>query len=286
LWNYSCGPFPIAVEALDMDGDGTDEVVVGTAAVANGVEDANGISDSDCYFFAFDAKGKLLWRHRLGGVYARGFPIVEDTDHDGKRDLLGWTTSAPEVWLQGIHDEPCAVVRLNQDGLDTHRYNAPVTIQSCRVGDIDSNGTNEVLVADRDGFLVVLDQNLNEVRRERIINKRFTYVNPLIAGVGRVRGDALPDIVVLESQIDYVAGMNVGDPKGDQNVRVPHDVKVLLYDSTLKLRGEFLIYKKWMDFLAPKCHLWDTDGDNRLEIVVIGPHVVVLDWVDRLHAAY
>ncbi len=87
MWSQLMGPAPMSIALYDLDGDGEDEIVVGTYAPNNGPE-ASGTKDDECWVFAFDQTGQELWRVQVGGVYCGAEVIVCDLDGDGRPEVL------------------------------------------------------------------------------------------------------------------------------------------------------------------------------------------------------
>jgi signal transduction histidine kinase len=70
LWSFLCGPVVMSVETKDIDADGKQEILCGTAAWGNG-NVANGTDDLHTYAFMLNADDTLLWLRPIGHYSSR-----------------------------------------------------------------------------------------------------------------------------------------------------------------------------------------------------------------------
>jgi len=70
LWSFLCGPDVTSVETKDIDADGKQEILCGTAAPGNGNVE-NGTDDLHTYVFMLNADGTLRWRTPIGHYSSR-----------------------------------------------------------------------------------------------------------------------------------------------------------------------------------------------------------------------
>lgn len=122
---------------MDMDGDGSPELVFGT--------DTNKVC-------IFDSQGKLLYEKTVGGATLRGSPVVADIGYDalgltgpeilvGAADgrLYGW--NARQGWLAANNP----AINPDVPGLSTLPQIQTVAQAALAVGDIDGDGRMEVV---------------------------------------------------------------------------------------------------------------------------------------------
>ena len=285
VWEYRFGPWPSGVAAIDLDGDGVDEVLVGSDGVDNGVEGPDGTDDKHSYLFAFDREGRLRWRRCMGEVYTIALPVVSDLNNDGKKDIVVWVAGGPEFWSKHGQQEIGPVVRLDNNGEELCRYDTHIRLFGCVAADLDGDGKQEVLLTDREGYLHVLDSELRLVRRVEVTRKQFTQVELKFCGVGDIDGDKLPEIVLLSSQVEHVSGLNPGDLRGEPNVRVTHESVVVVLNARLEPVGRVVVEKEFPDVPHVRAELADVDGDGRSEVLVFGQSLMILKWDSRLGLA-
>ncbi|MDH7503507.1 MAG: hypothetical protein QHJ82_12455, partial [Verrucomicrobiota bacterium] len=187
-----------------------------------------------------------------------------------------WVTGPDEFWAENGQQEIGPVVRLDNKGEELCRYDARIRLTGCVSADLDGDGKQEVLLTDREGYLHVLDSELRLVRRVEVTRKRFTKVMLEFGGAGDIDGDKSPEIVLLSSQVEFVSGLNPGDPRGERNVRVTHEVVMEVLNARFEPLGTFVVLKDFPDFAMLRAELADVDGDGRSEVLVFGPSLMML----------
>lgn len=75
------------VQTGDIDADGSDELVVGTGAPANGVTEG-AWDDSHSYVMAFEAEGTIKWWREQAGYTSDVHVLIDDLDGDGTVEVV------------------------------------------------------------------------------------------------------------------------------------------------------------------------------------------------------
>ncbi len=158
LWERCFGQWPMDPRLLDLDQDGTPEIVVAGNSVSNG-STANGFPDSICYLFAFDLHGRDFWPPiRLGGslTYARFAPMPNQPKVD--RKLVVVTRSFQD-------DQPQGAMMINaRSGQIIARLDHSPGFGSLMI--LPNTDTNaRICAATVDGSILLLDDELG-IRRQ------------------------------------------------------------------------------------------------------------------------
>jgi len=154
LWKYLIGPMVWKVFIEDLNGDGKPEIVFETSAPANG-NYANNTDDKHTYVIVLSKKGKLLWQKEVGGYFSRTFLRISDLDLDGKKEIV--------VALRTIRPTPEKDAIIIFDGSDGRikKYYREGSFMGLECADLTRDGKDEIIVGNRDGKLMIFDQNLD-----------------------------------------------------------------------------------------------------------------------------
>lgn len=187
LWHFWIGPQVRQVITVDIDNDGTEDVLVSTYAPDNGLS-ANGMSDGQSYVFALDRRGGLLWVFPVGGRFTGSILRYVARDSEGhdrvyiaSYSLSGGAAEAGRIWALDA-----------RTGQVNRSWVAGKT-QGMVSADLDLDGFTEVIAGNADGGVRVFDAELT-VRRQ----VRFPS-GALLLGVENLGGDARPEVIVAAS---------------------------------------------------------------------------------------
>ncbi len=93
--------------AADLDGDGENEYAAAFNSPDNNVT-VRDMVDSVAYVGAVDGDGSVIWRHRLAGRSASGWPCCGDVTGDGRLEVVTWrwhgTAARPETTRVIVRD--------------------------------------------------------------------------------------------------------------------------------------------------------------------------------------
>ncbi|MCP4290622.1 MAG: ATP-binding protein [bacterium] len=96
IWEYVCGAQPQSspMNIVDMDGDGTREILFSTSGPGNlGDRQINGTGDSEIYLIALSHTGEEIMKPVIGGVRFQGMVTTFDFDGNGIREIVTATSN-------------------------------------------------------------------------------------------------------------------------------------------------------------------------------------------------
>jgi len=164
----------------DLDGDGEHEYVASFNSPCNGVM-VGDMTDSEAFVGAVDGDGTVMWKHRVAGRSASGWPYCGDVTGDGRIEVVTWywhgtAAGSDTTWL---------TVRDGASGQRLGGWANEGNIYSVELGDTEDPGA--IYVGSEDG----------RVRRLRWTGSAFE-VEREIECRGTPQGIALVQIPPLE----------------------------------------------------------------------------------------
>jgi len=171
-WSYQTDNWVRSVYACDVDGDGKNEVVVGS-------------EDKCIYLLGQD--GKLRWKYQAGDKIFQIYAV--DIDNDGRIEILA-----------GSEDRGIYV--LDSGGLLRARYEMPDFVRSIYACDIDGDGAVEIVAGCFDNCVYVLDSQGREKWHYRTKDKVRAVRTEDIDGDGQIEvmaGSGDRNLYVLDS---------------------------------------------------------------------------------------
>jgi hypothetical protein len=281
LWQQAIAAAPLEPAIIDLNHDGTNEVVLGSGAVSNGLRLPDNTDDEHSYIFAFSHMGRPLWTIELGDVHTRVHPLPADFDGDRREELL--------AWLEGK-----AAFRSNQvgridwlaaDGKARASYDAGVSLLSCMRADLNGDGKSEVLATDLRGFVHTLGRHLERVQLANLVPqredfsgdlRRYNYVDLRLVAVTNLDHTAAPEIVLTSQQVEHVSGMNPGLANREPNVLRAHGVAVHVLDAHLNVLATHRVADFREEASGLRVAVADVDADRIPELIVFAKQRVTI----------
>jgi len=279
LWRYLTGPTLEHLEVLDLDADGTLEVLCGSAAVANGHRAADGSDDYHSYIFAVSHKlaGRLVWRREMGGTFSRARLLTSDVDGNGQSEILVGVSSQPKEYYEPGFRLNDSIRLLDSEGRTLKEYRIEEQdLESFSTADLDGRGKLSILAWDRSGTVHCLTPDLTLRNKTQIMPNPYWRVFLTFSGAADLTGDERSELVFTSVQTEFVSGTNPGQPDGPKNVRRYHNPSVLILDNTFQQIASYSMAKEWPEMIPHSVRLADLDGDKRAELVLFTDHAQVL----------
>lgn len=235
LWRYLVGFYPNNIEIADLDGDGSQEIVIGAFAPGNGSE-INGTNDSTTYVVVLDNSGKLLWQKQIGEFKKSYYSVARiglaDFDKDGKLEIVVVERTDRAEYLGPDR----LMILEDSTGKTKMKIETGYAYRGLVLCDLDGDDVPEIVVGNTDGVVRAFNANLEEVARFESEGKI------LVADAGDLDGDGHPEIiaimldgslVVLNDQLQEIGRYKtVGDivNVGAQLVNVGRRKRILVSD--------------------------------------------------------
>ncbi len=163
-WKYEIGPPLISFDIIDVDNNGTLEILMATSAPDNG-NTANNTADTLSYVILVSHEGKEIWKKQYGEIFSATYAAASDIDNDGSINILvakarGETEKNPDIRLEYVNP-------LNGEPLESIKFPFYSDIHFAFL-QIDQSLDKEILISDISGNIQLLDHQFNP-----IIQKKF-----------------------------------------------------------------------------------------------------------------
>ncbi|MBU7017104.1 MAG: CHAT domain-containing protein [Theionarchaea archaeon] len=259
-WFYQMGAglWPYVVE--DINGDGVTEIVMGSVAACNCGEDQ--FPDCDARVVALSITGEELWIVSQGYGYRRVAACVDDINDEEGLEVIGFGYEASENWG--------SLFVLNCSGEYLYKSEVDYSIYPGAVGDIDGDGSKEIVAADYRGYLSVFTGDL-ELKSEKFIGGIDSQVRILL---NDINGDGFCEILLGTEKELFILdkGLNI-TWKREFPDKITFDVtNFSCCKNTVLVLSDKLYSFSYDEREEPPCPLWaiterklSEEGTNYLE---------------------
>jgi hypothetical protein len=156
MWKDRTGVTPVRTHAADLDGDGSDELIVQCYSPENGVSGAGTTDAGTSYVLCLDQLGNVLWKKRFVGVHIGTTAAVADVTGDGRPEVVVVCSSTRDA------DMGHAAV-LSPSGRTLAERSDLGGLYGITVADFDGDGSDEIVTGGPDGRVIMLDGALDVV---------------------------------------------------------------------------------------------------------------------------
>jgi signal transduction histidine kinase len=226
-WRFDLTTSIYSVVCDDFDGDGSKELVCGNYAPKNTELAKNGMDDFNTWLMVLNSRGQLKYYEKVNEGFGEVLLAADDLDLDGRKEILSVCST------QGNADIPNSVLALRWTGERLVRLKSwsmpgcfDQNIRESIYNSLDGSGTKRFLLAARNSPLVVLDNELKQVRHD------FKDIVTLVWEVEDIDQDSNKEIllqtadnhfVILDSNLNETA--RIRNPFDDDAYCTAHIVK-------------------------------------------------------------
>jgi len=267
LWRHLTGGGVYAVEVMDVDSDGRNEIVFGSFATGNGNEAPDGTDDKTSYICALSNSGEPLWVRQLGGYSSAATVIAADLGGDGRKELVGWVRGA--VAWHG--DKDCPIVILGPKGEIMSQFipSDKAQVLSCITADTEGDGKLRVIATDHYGRVHFLDEKLRVVTQSKAVKTSETYKDLRLVDCCDVTGDEKPEMIFISSECKIVSADNPGYSSRPANVYYHYDCRILVTDLSCNPIAEHVMAERSKRQFSPTVRVGKFRPGQGTEILVL-----------------
>ncbi|MBS7636460.1 VCBS repeat-containing protein, partial [Candidatus Bathyarchaeota archaeon] len=195
VWYYAAG-YVLGDCLGDLNNDGLMEITswwwtVHNGAWGRGKGNNTYTDDSSVYLVVINEMGDEILTKQIHDTHSHGgaFARIIDLDRDGLKELIVFHGHEP-FHYPGIAE----IYKMGIDGTILETYTGPSDSwwNSVAIADINMDGKDEIIVGCSDGYLRILDYNLNLIKSRR----GYNYVN----AINDINGDGSLEIIASDTE--------------------------------------------------------------------------------------
>lgn len=248
-WFFETSTYVNGVEVQDVDGDGLEEVIVGSNSPNNGHVVTNALDPSDVtwdtnsflYLLAHD--GNQRWRRKTGGPYSQVKPIPRAGDSKTPGGVFAWVLALPLRKEGEGTTDPGALLRFDHQGTLLAEYRPGAQFFGTVITDLDEDGRVEVLSIDHEGLMHVLDEDLKPKSKPlRIVARTHLFVESMIIGAADLCPE--PGLELVVTAVNFHQNSDtlwIGNSQTNTPLMIFHDETLLVLSSKLEVIAQRVI---------------------------------------------
>jgi hypothetical protein len=155
-WTDRTGASPVRTHAADLNGDGTDEIIVQCYSPENSVS-GNGMTDAGTsYVLCLDQSGNILWKTRFVGVHLGAMAAAANVTRDASQEVVAITSSTQ-------YPDMGSVVLLSPNGRTIASRSDLGGLFGLVAADLTGDGWSEIVAGAHDGTVLMLNDDLDVI---------------------------------------------------------------------------------------------------------------------------
>lgn len=275
-WFFKIANFIMGAETRDIDGDGRLEVVAtgnspGNFPVGKSLED--GTDDHHAYVYVLTSQGGLKWRRELGGLFASVYPLCRAATN---QTVLLWVTAGHAHTVLRGEPDTGRILEFDAQGTLVRSNDLHTQLTSALAVDLDRDGQEEILAADRLGFLHNMSPEL-ELKSSRLISSNlFSEVDLRLFDASAWHQPGAARVILTSSQVERIGAPEVGNTREQFESLFHHNNRVMVLDSNLEILSNFLIAEKWSRYPGIVAQVFQTSANGGNDLVVLSDKATVL----------
>jgi signal transduction histidine kinase len=194
-WTFSHGPYLINTRIVDLNRDGSDEILLSSYASNNGVSGQSSKDDSS-YVFLLGSDGRVIWQRSFGGFWTGAFADVGDFYGDGRPRVVcfQYSTSKTKASQDRAYILDAESGRILLEKRFGERFRPRLDIDSKICADLNGDDRDEIVMGNSDGYMRIFNGDLQVLRQSR------RYDGPLeMHGIVDLNGDGLFEIIAVQT---------------------------------------------------------------------------------------
>ncbi|MBD3290996.1 hypothetical protein GF337_19470 [candidate division KSB1 bacterium] len=251
IWSHKMGAAPTYWITGDINGDGSNEYIIGSSTPENVTQPINGTKDDIAYLFVFNHQGKLLFRDSVGTAGAHVVPFVGDINHDNVDECI----IIKNCFSKRAQQNPSMIYLLEPANYTLKPIIDPLPqkFYAYAMDDFDRDGIWEFLLIDHQysGFLYSIDRATNRLKLKKKTSLNSGKIFPNIpVTVHDINFDGSKEIIIRGYDRFHIIESDLSVNAISSNSRTAHIVhrgkeKPLLVANLINGSGcETLLYTK------------------------------------------
>lgn len=285
IWHHPIASWVDGAGFVDLNHDGTMEVVAWTGATRNHCRLEDGTDDHHAYVFAFDLQGTNLWKSVVGDSFVHSEVFYSEPSGTSSSVLFVRVARYETVETNRVWFPLGRIDTLSGSGTAITNFATRSTALTALAADLDGDNHPEIVASDNSGFIYVLDRDLRPIRIRQVVEPLHSYVELRIVAVEDLDGDGRKEVVATSSQVHLLSTFTRMGAVATEQKREDTDNSVIVLDPQLNVISKLVVADLW-ETPTPFYATLLSRGSGRGKVIAIhADRVLLLRFGGRLHAS-